>query len=130
VSGDALLVTGANGFVGSSILASWVGAMPRVALVRSGGPEAPKSASAGLTFRTLEAWTEEGLVRVLEGVGAVIHCASVVHRPDAREAEYRRFNVEGTRALVRACAACRVRRLVFMSTVKVYGEEPVASPLD
>jgi nucleoside-diphosphate-sugar epimerase len=53
-----------------------------------------------------------------------------VHRPDATEAEYARFNVDGTRAVLEACKAAGVSRLVFVSTIKVFGEEPRAAVLD
>jgi len=122
-----LLVTGASGFVGSSLLASYPPEHPRIGLVRSHGG---RRAAQGLSYRTIETWSEEGLTRAFEGVSAVVHAASVVHHPGATEAEYATFNVEGTRALLRACKAAGVERLVFLSTIKVYGEEPRAAVID
>jgi nucleoside-diphosphate-sugar epimerase len=122
-----LLVTGAGGFVGSSLLASYPPDHPRIGLVRSHGG---RRAIRGLSYRTLETWSEERLTRAFEGVSAVVHAASVVHHPGATEAEYAAFNVEGTRALLRACKAAGVERLVFLSTIKVYGEEPRAAVID
>jgi nucleoside-diphosphate-sugar epimerase len=130
MSERVVLVTGASGFVGSSLLASYPAERRRVGLVRPGRAGA---ASGGLSFRTLEtldAWSEESLTRAFHGVDAVVHAASVVHHPGATEAEYARFNVEGTRALLRACQAAGVKRLVFVSTIKVYGEEPGSALLD
>jgi nucleoside-diphosphate-sugar epimerase len=128
-----LLVTGASGFVGSSLLASYPPERPRIGLVRAGSAS-PKEragpAAQGLSYRALDGWTEASLTRALEGVGAVVHAASVVHHPGATEAEYATFNVEGTRALLRACQAAGVARLVFVSTIKVYGEEPRAAVID
>ncbi|MFS8071183.1 MAG: NAD-dependent epimerase/dehydratase family protein, partial [Byssovorax sp.] len=88
------------------------------------------TASGGHSFRTIDGWSEESLTRAFAGVDAVVHAASVVHHPGATEAEYARFNVEGTRALLRACKAAGVGRLVFISTIKVYGEEPRAAIID
>jgi nucleoside-diphosphate-sugar epimerase len=122
-----LLVTGASGFVGSSLLASYPAERPRIGLVRPGRAGFP---TQGLSFRTIEAWTEEALTRAFTGVDAVVHAASVVHHPGATEAEYARFNVEGTRALIAACKSAGVARLVFISTIKVYGEEPRAAVID
>jgi UDP-glucose 4-epimerase len=56
-------------------------------------------------------------------VDAVIHCASVVHRPGAASEEYTRFNVDVMRALCAASSA----RIVYLSTIKVYGESPVGT---
>jgi nucleoside-diphosphate-sugar epimerase len=66
----------------------------------------------------------------LEGVGCVVHLAARTHvlretAPDPL-AEYRRVNVAGTERLARTAAACGVRRLVFLSSVKVSGERTEA----
>jgi UDP-N-acetyl-alpha-D-quinovosamine dehydrogenase len=56
----------------------------------------------------------------------VVHLAGRTHRvrEHAMEAlnEYRRINVEGTRRLAEHAAAAGVRRLVFLSSIKVNGE--------
>jgi nucleoside-diphosphate-sugar epimerase len=122
-----LLVTGASGFVGSSLLTSYPTDRERIGLVRPGRAGIPQ---AGLSFCTIDAWTEEALTGAFHGVDAVVHAASVVHHPGATEAEYARFNVDGTRALLRACQSAGVKRLVFISTIKVYGEEPGAATID
>jgi UDP-glucose 4-epimerase len=115
-----VLVTGANGFVGSSLLRAFLHegreAVGLVRADRAGLAEGPRR-------RAIEAWDESSLRRVVAGSEAVVHAASVVHRPDAPEAEYVRFNVDGTRALVDACLAEGVTRFVFFSTIKVYGED-------
>jgi nucleoside-diphosphate-sugar epimerase len=129
MSERALLVTGASGFVGSSLLASCPADRPRVGLVRPGRAGAA-AGGLSLSYRTIDAWSEESLTRAFDGVDAVVHAASVVHHPGATEAEYARFNVDGTRALLNACKATGVRRLVFISTIKVYGEEPRAAIID
>ena len=117
-----VLVTGASGFVGSAILdCPGLRGRPRVGLVRRGKEG---SSSDNLAWRSFDNWTQPALAQALDQVDTVIHAASVVHRPDASLDEYTRFNVEGTRALVRACEERGVRRLVFLSSIKVYGERP------
>jgi UDP-N-acetyl-alpha-D-quinovosamine dehydrogenase len=62
----------------------------------------------------------------LSGITCVVHLAGRTHRvrEHAMEAlnEYRRINVEGTRRLAEHAAAAGVRRLVFLSSIKVNGE--------
>jgi len=118
-----ILVTGATGFVGSEILAR---ARARGINARSLSRRAAPQLSSSDDF-VLADWTEDRLGDVVEGVDAVIHCASVVHRPGAPSEEYVRFNVEASRALAAACRARAVPRLVFLSTIKVYGETPVGT---
>jgi nucleoside-diphosphate-sugar epimerase len=62
----------------------------------------------------------------LDSVKCVIHCAARVHVPGDTGADilaaYREVNVAGTRRLAEQAAALGVRRLVFVSSVKVNGE--------
>ena len=70
---------------------------------------------------------------ILAGADAVIHLAARVHQMRESEkdplAEYRRVNVELTSKLARSAAAAGVRRFVFVSSIKVNGEQsPVGQP--
>ena len=66
----------------------------------------------------------------LAGCDAVIHTAARVHvmRDTALDplAEFRRVNVDGTLNLARQAVAKGVRRFVFVSSIKVNGEETAA----
>lgn len=62
----------------------------------------------------------------LRDVERVVHLAARVHvmHYEATEslAEYRSINVQGTACLARQAAAAGVKRFVFISSIKVYGE--------
>jgi nucleoside-diphosphate-sugar epimerase len=76
--------------------------------------------------RIVRDWSSQAELRAaVADVEVVIHAASVVHRRGALMAEYVAFNVVGTEQLVAAAIGARVQRLVYVSSVKVYGEEPV-----
>ncbi len=60
--------------------------------------------------------------QAFSGAEVVVHAASVVHRPGATAAEYELFNRDGTRALVAAAQSAGVGHIVFLSTIKVYGD--------
>jgi nucleoside-diphosphate-sugar epimerase len=68
----------------------------------------------------------------LEGVSGVVHLAARTHvlRETATDplAKYRQVNVSGTERLARSAAAGGVRRLVFVSSVKVNGERTGERP--
>jgi nucleoside-diphosphate-sugar epimerase len=62
----------------------------------------------------------------LAGVDCVIHCAARAHIMHETEADafaaYRSVNVDGSRRLAEQAAAAAVRRLVYLSSIKVNGE--------
>ena len=61
--------------------------------------------------------------------GATIyHLAARVHEARATPAQFEADNVAKTVALAKAAAAAGARRLVFLSTIKVTGEETVTRP--
>lgn len=111
-------VTGASGFVGGAICrALRDGGDEPVPLVRRPVPQLPGA-------RVVARFDRESLARALTGCDAVIHAAAVVHRRSAKLEEYVAFNVVGTEALCEAARDVGARRLVFLSSVKVYGEGP------
>jgi nucleoside-diphosphate-sugar epimerase len=118
-------VTGANGFVGRALMAALPkrGCQPR-ALVRSG------YVNEGSAVGDIGPDTEWG--EALSGVDTVIHCAARVHvmKDDAADplAEFRRVNTEGTRRLAQQAVQIGVKRLVFVSTIKVNGESTPYGP--
>ncbi len=62
--------------------------------------------------------------RAIAGTTTVFHLAAKLHVPNPPEhmrAEYERVNVDGTGVLVEAARAAGVHRLIFFSTVSVYG---------
>jgi nucleoside-diphosphate-sugar epimerase len=68
----------------------------------------------------------------LAGVDSVVHLAARVHVMHETErdplAVFRQVNTYGTERLASQAAAAGVRRLVYVSTIKVNGEETVEAP--
>lgn len=62
----------------------------------------------------------------LDGIDVVVHLAARVHVMDVSSAdpiiEYRKINVDGTKHLAQIAQSQKVRRLVFVSSIKVNGE--------
>jgi nucleoside-diphosphate-sugar epimerase len=119
----AVLITGANGFVGSVLCARLriSGASVRAA-VRSLGSKLDAAEAVAIGRLSSETdWME-----ALENVEQVVHLAARVHIMNDKSldqlAEFRRVNVEGTANLAIQAAAAGVKRFVFLSSVKVNGE--------
>lgn len=121
--GARFLVTGANGFVGRAVCSdlSKRGFSVRAA-VRSA-----KSAVEGLECSVVGAIDDKtGWQEALGDIDVVIHLAARVHvrRDDAEFPleKFRKVNVAGTEHLARSAAASGVKRLVYVSSIKVNGE--------
>ena len=118
-----VLVTGAGGFIGRALCAHLAEQrIAHVAAVRSpGSPSAsPRSTEAALGDFAAAEWDA-----ALTGVEAIVHLAGRAHLPAQRDSDptpYVVANVQVTRRLLDAAVKAGVRRLVFASTVKVYGE--------
>lgn len=118
-----VLVTGANGFVGSALCAA-LGRTPvrlRVAVRYS------VAALPGVEVATIDAIGPQTLwVDALQGCSTVVHLAARAHvmREEAVDplAAYRSVNTDGTLHLAQQAAAAGVRRFVFLSSIKVNGE--------
>lgn len=129
-----ILLTGARGFVGKSVLDLLADrGQPVRALAREAEVvERARAENPAVEWRLLPAADNSaGLSEVMHGVTCVIHLAARVHVMHDSAADplaaFRSVNVAGTVALAHAAAAQGVRRFVFVSSIKVNGEK--TSPL-
>jgi UDP-N-acetyl-alpha-D-quinovosamine dehydrogenase len=117
-----VLVTGAGGFIGGALCARFASSgVSHIAAVRALTPQiAQRPAYVAVGDFAATEWDE-----VLRGVDAIVHLAG---RNYARDAEpdtptpYIVANVHVTRRLAAAAARNGVRRIVFASSAKVFGE--------
>lgn len=99
-----LVVTGANGFVGRALMAHW----------------GPAAQAISLRDPAVD-WAQ-----ALHGARTVVHLAARVHVMQEHAADpleaFRQANVHASVRLARCAAEAGVRRLVFLSSVKVLAE--------
>ncbi len=125
----SVLVTGASGFVGRALVPRLRAAGYRVA-VSTRDRAAAQGIDADEVHVTTPLGPETDWRPALGSVEAVVHLAARVHVMNETDADalHRQANAEGTLRLAEAAAAAGVRRLVFLSTVKVNGERTGAAP--
>lgn len=118
-----VLVTGANGFVGRPLcesLAAHSDYQLRAATRKPVASFADNVSVGNLGADTR--WDE-----ALQNIDVVIHLAARVHVMQESEhnplAAFRQVNVDGTRGLAEACLRQGVRRLIYLSSIKVNGEQ-------
>src|SRR4029077_1267765 len=119
-----IVVTGATGFVGSILcdLLAQAGYIVRAAL-RS-DRSVPGCIAETVVIGDITATAD--LAAALEGADAVIHAAArthVLHDSPANADLYMQINARGTLRLAEAAAQAGVRRFVYLSSIKVNGEE-------
>jgi dihydroflavonol-4-reductase len=111
-----ILVTGATGFLGSTLvpLLREAGHDVRV-LVRSGAPFAGAETVKG------DVRDPEAVRRALEGIEALYHLAGLVSRDPADARTMYELHVDGTRNLLTAAAHARLQRIVLASSSGTIG---------
>jgi len=121
-----ILVTGASGFVGGSLTENLVARRAHQVrcAIRTPSPFLPAGVER-IQIPDISSATKWG--SALGDVDAVVHLAAKVHDLRATGPEsaaaYRAVNADGTINLARQAAAAGVKRFVFLSSVKVNGEE-------
>lgn len=115
-----VLITGANGFLGAALHARLLDS--DVAATGAARTEIRGRAFVPSPDLCADAeWSP-----LMHDMDVVVHTAARVHVMDDLAADplsaFRAVNVDGTLELARQAAAAGVRRFVFLSSVKVYGE--------
>ncbi len=115
-----ILITGATGFVGRSLVPVIVNAGYEVICAVS--KQTDWLPGKQVVINRLELMTDWSLV--LNGVDVVIHLAAKVHemKGDVSLDEFCSVNSVATKNLAEQAAQCGVKRLIFMSSIKVNGE--------
>jgi UDP-glucose 4-epimerase len=126
------LVTGATGVIGSQLVQALVATGLKVrVLVRQCPP--PSLLPPEVTRVKGDLLDPEALRKATRNIDTVFHLAAKVHIHNPSSAlknEYQRINVDGTECLAEAALAANVKRLIFFSTINVYGPTQPGSVYD
>lgn len=129
-----ILVTGASGFIGRALCRRLrADGFAVRGVTRRGGAAALGVAPVVEEWVTMNSFNASmDLSRVLKDTDAVVHLAGRAPAPGEDlpdgSAEYRRVNVEATWQLARMAAGAKVRRFVFVSSIKANGERTGRTP--
>lgn len=136
-----IAVTGANGYVGAALCQYLLDqGIDVTALVRQSSLPQPPSQyshlqhshlqSSHLQYVPVDYSEPQTLIDALDGADAVIHLIAKTHAKDVMSEldEYRAINVTISQAVAKAAIAAKVKRLVFLSSIKVNGESTCEAP--
>lgn len=124
-----VLVTGANGFVGRALCEAFLARGWSVrAAVRKPGCSIPRGCQMTVIGNLAGRvdWSS-----ALEGVNQVVHAAAHVHvatRLEGGGEDHFAVNGRASRALVEAAAGAGIDKFVYLSSIKVNGEETAGRP--
>jgi nucleoside-diphosphate-sugar epimerase len=123
-----MLVTGAGGFLGQSLVAALLRDGHAVrALVRQNSPFDSMARSAALEIYRADLTTAEDLSPAFDGVDVLVHLAAAV---TGDEGHMFAATVQGTERLLASMAKSNCRRIVLASTFAVYDWYGIKSVLD
>jgi NADH dehydrogenase len=114
-----ILVTGASGFVGSSVIDRLISAGHEAVALRSRRPVDPRA-----TEVRADLFDVDSLAKAMAGCGGVIHLVGIISEDKSRGVTFERMHVDATRTVVEACAKANVRRLVHMSAICAREDAP------
>ncbi|PPC95369.1 MAG: NAD-dependent dehydratase [Methylotenera sp.] len=128
---NSVLVTGANGFVGNPLCE----ALAKQNWNVRGAVRSQIKSEQDLEWITInDVNRETDWSEALKDIDVVIHLAARVHIMEEKSAnplaEFREVNVEGTRQLAIQAANAGIKRLVYVSSIKVNGEKTMDKPFD
>lgn len=116
------LVTGANGFTGSHLVKALCQRGDTVlGWVRSSS-NLTRLATYPVQLVYGDLTDRNTLTTAMQGVDVVFHTAAYVELGLVDAAEMQRTNVSGTRAVIEAARAAGVPKLVYCSTIGIYGD--------
>ncbi len=121
-------VTGATGHIGANLVRELLRRGRRVRVL----VHQRDDALAGLDVERVrgDVVTAQGLRTLLEGADVLYHLAAVISIDGDRDGLVRRTNVDGVRNVMAAALDGRVRRVVHVSSVHAFVQEPLDEPLD
>jgi UDP-glucose 4-epimerase len=125
-----IAVTGAGGFIGSAVVDACARHGAQVIAIVGAPGEAVRTPQGASGIARADIRDADALRGLIHGCEAVVHLAgpaSVAASFDDPSG-YVQLHTEGTAALLSACRAARVSRVVYVSSAEVYGQ-PLQSPV-
>lgn len=126
VTRGIVLVTGGSGVLGRAVTQRFLNEGFSVRILDT---RPPPFSSPGVSFIQGDIREEETVRRAMEGCQRVIHLAGVLPQARLREKEIRAINIGGTEIVARTAIQFGVERLVFASTIEIYGPQRILNPL-
>jgi nucleoside-diphosphate-sugar epimerase len=124
INGKTILVTGASGFLGGTLAIRLAGEGAMVkALVRIPEKGDFLRKHANIEIVQGDILEAERMLEIAQDCSLVYHTAALMGRAVKKSSldHFRKINVEGTRNIMNAAVKGKVARIIYVSTIQVYG---------
>ena len=136
LEGSKILVTGGAGLIGSHIIDKLIAEHPKEIIVFDKNLKGFKdNCLPALDYRNVtllegDITRTDEVRKAVQGVDFVVHTASLLAREAVKDLRTGfNVNIGGTFNLLEASAAAGVKKIVYSSSVLVYGNEPASRPI-
>jgi len=116
------LITGANGFTGSHLVKALLQRGDTVVAFVRKSSDLSRLADYSVEYAYGDVSDRLSLQQAMAGVDVVFHTAAYVELGVVDEARMDRINVEGTRNVLEAAQQAGVSKLIYCSTIGIYGD--------
>lgn len=127
MSKQSILITGATGFVGRAIIEHLIAGGNYLVY---GTSRSNADLNTSLKhYKNVDASDHNKLFEIVQGIDCIVHAMARVHiisstnNNNLNEDEFFKVNVESTKILAEAAIKFGVRRFIYISSIKVNGEE-------
>jgi nucleoside-diphosphate-sugar epimerase len=124
-----ICVTGGTGFIGGALVRRLLGQRARVRVLARGSRRADALQAKGAEIVRGDLANRAAIERAIEGADIVYHAAAKVSGTGTRQ-EFFEANVNGTERMLEACLRQGVRRVVYLSSLAVYGRATMGETID
>jgi len=116
-----IAITGGTGFLGIPLVRKLLHDGHAVSLLREKGNAIFDGESLPIRIVEGDINDARALAELVKDADLMFHLAGKVHDPYGKPEDFMRVNVEGTRRVVDSAIENKVRKIVFYSTIMVYG---------
>jgi len=113
-------LTGGTGFIGQALVKRLLANGAQVCVLARPSPRADALASQGVEVISGGVADADAIRRAVEGAEIIIHAAAMVDALGTRQKFYD-ANVRGTDAVLQASLRAKPRRIIYLSSIAVYG---------
>jgi nucleoside-diphosphate-sugar epimerase len=113
-------VTGGTGLIGRALVRRLLAENVELQLLARPNTQSSELAGRGVQVISGDLRDEAAIARMVAGTDLVFHLAAKVDSPGPKSA-FLEANVQGTESVLKASLAAKVRRVVYASSIAVYG---------